>query len=48
MVGGGIKDKKIALDIVNAGASYVVIGTLIEQTNDIGLLKEINKAIHGF
>ena len=48
MVGGGIKNKKTALGIVNAGASYIVIGTLIEQTNDIELLKEINKTIHGF
>ena len=48
MVGGGIKDKETALGIVNAGASYIVIGTLIEKTNDIQLLKEINKTIHGF
>ena len=47
MVGGGIKDKRTAASIVKAGAAYIVIGTLIEQTNDIKLLKEINKAIHG-
>ena len=48
MVGGGIKNKKTADNIINAGASYIVIGTLLEECNDINFLKEINKTIHGF
>ena len=47
IVGGGIKDKETALNIVLAGASYVVIGTLIEKVNDNSILLEINNAIHG-
>ena len=46
IVGGGIKDKETALNIVQAGASYIVIGTLIEKVDDNAILLEINNTIH--
>ncbi len=47
IVGGGIKDPETALDLANAGASYIVIGTLIEDTSNSNILKDINRAVHG-
>ena len=46
MVGGGIKDKNTALELAKNGASYLVIGSLIEQTLDPLFLSDINKSIH--
>ena len=46
MVGGGIKDKETALNIAKNGASYIVIGSLIEQSKDISILSDINKSLH--
>jgi len=46
MVGGGIKDKSTAIKLANNGASYLVIGSLIEQTLDYKLLLDINESIH--
>mgnify|MGYP001317103754 CR=1 FL=1 len=47
IVGGGIKDPKTAFNLANAGASYIVTGTLIENTKKFNVLKDINKAVHG-
>jgi len=46
IVGGGIKNLKDAIEVSSSGASYIVIGSLIEETNDYSELLEINKAIH--
>ena len=46
MVGGGIKDKNTALELAKNGASYLVIGSLIEQTLDPLFLSDINESIH--
>ena len=46
IVGGGIKNLKDAIEVSNSGASYIVIGSLIEESNDYSELLEINKAIH--
>jgi len=47
IVGGGIRDAKTAKQIVNAGANALVIGTLLENSNNLKKLKEIAKAIQG-
>tara|TARA_B100001250_G_C19524424_1_gene667423 strand:- start:26 stop:763 length:738 start_codon:yes stop_codon:yes gene_type:complete len=44
VVGGGIRTPKDALEIVNAGASFVVIGSAIEKSLD--LIKDFSSAIH--
>ena len=46
IVGGGIKNLEDAKEVSNSGASYIVIGSLIEETNGYSELLEINKAIH--
>tara|TARA_Y100000996_G_scaffold346772_1_gene284992 strand:- start:1534 stop:2271 length:738 start_codon:yes stop_codon:yes gene_type:complete len=46
IVGGGIKNLEDAKQVSNSGASYIVIGSLIEETNGYSELLEINKAIH--
>ena len=48
MVGGGIKNKEMAISLAKSGASYLVIGSLIEQTLDSGLTIQINSAIRSF
>ena len=45
MVGGGIKDKKTAIKLANNGASYLVIGSLIEETLDYSFLLDMNESI---
>ena len=45
MVGGGIKDKNMALSLALSGASYLVIGSLIEQTLDFNITLEINELV---
>jgi len=47
MVGGGIKDVNTAVNIAKSGASYIVIGTLIEESLDPQVLKDINNALDG-
>ncbi len=47
IVGGGIKDVKIAKQIVAAGADALVIGTLLEKGGKLKKLSEIAKAIQG-
>ena len=44
IVGGGIRDPVLARKIVEAGASFVVTGSLVED--DVGLLEEVSQAIH--
>ena len=46
MIGGGIKNKIDAKEIASSGASYIVIGSLIEESINHLELLEINKAIH--
>ena len=45
IVGGGIKDVKIAQSLVKAGADALVIGTFLEKGGSIKKLQEIAKAI---
>jgi len=45
IVGGGIKDAKIAKEIVSAGADALVIGTFLEKGGSIKQLTEIAKTI---
>ena len=47
MVGGGIKNKEMALNLAEAGASYLVIGSLIEQTLDFNITLDINQSVRG-
>jgi phosphoglycerol geranylgeranyltransferase len=46
IIGGGIKDPESAKLAVNSGAGYIVTGNILEQTNDINMLKEITNAVH--
>ena len=48
MVGGGIKNKEMAISLAKSGASYLVIGSLIEQTLNSDLTIQINSAIRSF
>ena len=47
MVGGGIKNKEMALNLAESGASYLVIGSLIEQTLDFNITLDINQSVRG-
>ena len=44
IVGGGIRTPEDASEVVNAGASFVVIGTAIEESTK--LMEEFSSAIH--
>jgi len=46
IVGGGINTPEKAWQKVEAGASFVVTGTIIEKNNNISLIKEFASAIH--
>lgn len=48
IVGGGIRDAETAMDIVDAGADALVLGTLVERDGDEGMqkLREIADRIH--
>ena len=46
IVGGGIKTPEDAASKVNAGASYIVTGNILESSKDISLLKSFAHAIH--
>ena len=46
IVGGGIYTPEDARAKVAAGASFVVTGTIIENSNEDGLLKNFADAIH--
>ena len=45
IVGGGIKDAKTSKQIADAGADAIVIGTLLENSDNLNKLTEIAKAI---
>lgn len=45
IVGGGIKNSKDALEIANAGADIIVIGTLIEEKNSENMINKITNII---
>jgi phosphoglycerol geranylgeranyltransferase len=47
IVGGGIRDPETAAAKASAGADFVITGTAIEKTNDIGLIRAMADAIHG-
>ena len=46
IVGGGIRDPRLAGEMVQAGASLVVTGDIIEKNGSIELLREFAAAIH--
>jgi len=46
IVGGGIKTKKVARNIVKSGADIIVTGTVIESMEQIQDISEIITAIH--
>ncbi|MCK5033706.1 MAG: geranylgeranylglyceryl/heptaprenylglyceryl phosphate synthase [Calditrichia bacterium] len=46
IVGGGIVSPETARKKVDAGASFVVTGTIIENSSEDGLLKKFAEAIH--
>jgi phosphoglycerol geranylgeranyltransferase len=46
LVGGGICTPREAREKVDAGASFVVTGTIIEQNSDNTLIQEFAQAIH--
>ena len=47
-MGGGIRTPEACADLIEAGASFVVIGTQFEQTpyEGLTLLKEMTHATH--
>ncbi len=47
IVGGGIRSPVEARDRVNAGASFIVTGTILEENKNNGLMKDFADAIHG-
>jgi phosphoglycerol geranylgeranyltransferase len=48
VVGGGIRTEKAAREIAEAGASIVVTGTIVEESEDVeGILKRIISAVKG-
>lgn len=46
VVGGGIRRPELAREKVLAGASFVVIGNVLEEVDDPGLLREFADAVH--
>jgi phosphoglycerol geranylgeranyltransferase len=46
IVGGGIRNPKQAASMINAGASFIVIGTRLEFEDDFGFMTEMADAIH--
>ena len=47
VVGGGITDPSYARKIASAGASFVVVGNVLEQDKNGGLARAFAEAIHG-
>jgi putative glycerol-1-phosphate prenyltransferase len=47
VVGGGIKDPAYARKIAAAGASFIVVGNVLERDGNGNLAREFAKAIHG-
>jgi putative glycerol-1-phosphate prenyltransferase len=46
VVGGGIREPRVAQEKVRAGADFVVVGNAFETRGDTGRLKEFAAAIH--
>ncbi|MCP4567317.1 MAG: geranylgeranylglyceryl/heptaprenylglyceryl phosphate synthase [FCB group bacterium] len=46
VVGGGIRKPQQAADRVSAGASFIVVGTAVEESCDEGFLTEMSDAVH--
>jgi putative glycerol-1-phosphate prenyltransferase len=46
IVGGGIREPDVARRKVEAGASFVVVGNVIEEQRDNGLIRAFAEAIH--
>lgn len=46
IVGGGIKTPKDAEERVNAGASFIVTGTITEKSENLSVMKDFADAIH--
>ena len=46
IAGGGIRTPEDAADRANAGASFVVVGSVLEQRVDTGLIRSFAEAIH--
>jgi putative glycerol-1-phosphate prenyltransferase len=46
IVGGGIRQPHDAAERVQAGASFVVLGTCLEKNHDPGYMAEMAAAIH--
>lgn len=47
IVGGGIRTPEAARERIEAGASFIVTGTILEENDNNGLMKEFADAIHG-
>ena len=47
IVGGGIKTPEAAHESVEAGASFIVTGTVLEKNGDNGLMNAFAYAVHG-
>ena len=47
IVGGGIRSPEAARERVEAGASFIVTGTALEENNGRGLMTEFADAVHG-
>ncbi len=47
IIGGGIRDPQTAIKLAEAGADYIVTGTVIEDRKDMSLVREFADAIHG-
>jgi len=46
MVGGGIKDVETAVEKLNAGADFIIIGNHFEDANNLEKLRSFTDAIH--
>ncbi|MBT5876804.1 MAG: geranylgeranylglyceryl/heptaprenylglyceryl phosphate synthase [Candidatus Latescibacteria bacterium] len=46
IVGGGIRDVESASEKVEAGADFIVIGTVLEEEDSVELIREFADAIH--
>jgi len=46
IVGGGVRTAGQAGKLARAGASFVVVGSVVEEGGDVSLLKEISSAVH--
>lgn len=47
IVGGGIKTPEVARQKAEAGADFIIIGSVLEKTQDVSLIRAFVDAIHG-